>query len=218
VPDDLRRPGHVFPLRARRGGVLERAGHTEAAVDLARLAGLRPAGVLCEVVNDDGTMARLPELRRFAADHGLPLLSIADLIAHRAARETLVRRASSARIPTAHGTFSAVAYEDHVGGHHVALVHGDPGSRPEAVVRVHTECFTGDVLASRRCDCGAQLHQALEAIVAEVPGCWCTSAPATAGGGARVAGATPTTSSSARRSWPTWAWPRTRYGPAPTRR
>jgi 3,4-dihydroxy 2-butanone 4-phosphate synthase / GTP cyclohydrolase II len=169
-PDDLRRPGHVFPLRARRGGVLERAGHTEAAADLARLAGFQPAGVLCEVVNEDGTMARLPDLQVFARAYGLPLLSIADLIAYRARRETLVRRVSSARIPTDHGAFSAVAYEDHVGRTHVALVHGDLAGRPDTLVRVHSECFTGDVLGSRRCDCGEQLDRALALIAAEGAG------------------------------------------------
>jgi 3,4-dihydroxy 2-butanone 4-phosphate synthase/GTP cyclohydrolase II len=168
--DDLRRPGHVFPLRSKRGGVLERAGHTEAAVDLARLAGFAPAGVLCEVVNDDGTMARLPDLERFAAEHDLPLLSIADLIAYRSARETLVKRVASARIPTDHGEFESIAYEDHRGRTHMALVHGDISSRPEVLVRVHSECFTGDVLGSRRCDCGEQLERALELIAADGAG------------------------------------------------
>ena len=168
--DDLRRPGHVFPLRSKRGGVLERAGHTEAAVDLARLAGFAPAGVLCEVVNDDGTMARLPDLERFAAEHDLPLLSIADLIAYRSARETLVKRVASARIPTDHGEFESIAYEDHRGRTHMALVHGDISSRREVLVRVHSECFTGDVLGSRRCDCGEQLERALELIAADGAG------------------------------------------------
>ena len=165
--DDLRRPGHVFPLRSKRGGVLERAGHTEAAVDLARLAGFAPAGVLCEVVNDDGTMARLPDLERFAAEHDLPILPIADLIAYRSARETLVKRVASARIPTDHGEFESIAYEDHRGRTHMALVHGDISSRREVLVRVHSECFTGDVLGSRRCDCGEQLERALELIAAD---------------------------------------------------
>ena len=169
-PDDLRRPGHVFPLRSKRGGVLERAGHTEAAVDLARLAGHHPAGVLCELVNEDGTMARLPDLQTFATTHNLPLLSIADLIAHRAAREKLVRRVASARIPTDHGEFQSIAYEDHRGRTHVALVRGDLASRPETLVRVHSECFTGDVLGSRRCDCGEQLDSALALIAAEGAG------------------------------------------------
>jgi 3,4-dihydroxy 2-butanone 4-phosphate synthase/GTP cyclohydrolase II len=168
--DDLRRPGHVFPLRSKRGGVLERAGHTEAAVDLARLGGFKPAGVLCEVVNDDGTMARLPDLQVFAEQHDLLLLSIADLIAYRSARETLVTRVASARIPTDHGEFESVAFEDHRGRTHMALVHGDIASRPEVLVRVHSECFTGDVLGSRRCDCGEQLERALELISAEGAG------------------------------------------------
>ncbi|MDX6619226.1 MAG: 3,4-dihydroxy 2-butanone 4-phosphate synthase / cyclohydrolase [Gaiellales bacterium] len=170
TPDDLRRPGHVFPLRSKRGGVLERAGHTEAAVDLARLAGYQPAGVLCELVNQDGTMSRLPDLELFAAEHDLPLLSIADLIAYRSARETLVRRVASARIPTDHGEFESIAYEDHRGRTHVALVHGDIASAPETLVRVHSECFTGDVLGSRRCDCGEQLDRALAQIAAEGAG------------------------------------------------
>jgi 3,4-dihydroxy 2-butanone 4-phosphate synthase/GTP cyclohydrolase II len=169
-PDDLRRPGHVFPLRSKRGGVLERAGHTEAAVDLARLAGYQPAGVLCELVNDDGTMARMPDLRTFAQHHNLPLLTIADLIAHRSARETLVHRVASARIPTDHGEFQSIAYEDHRGRTHVALVRGDLASLSETLVRVHSECFTGDVLGSRRCDCGEQLDRALALIAAEGAG------------------------------------------------
>ena len=170
TPGDLRRPGHVFPLRSKRGGVLERAGHTEAAVDLARLAGYQPAGVLCELVNEDGTMARLPDLRTFAHHHHLPLLTIADLIAHRSTREKLVRRAASARLPTDHGEFQCIAYEDHRGRTHVALVRGDLASRPETLVRVHSECFTGDVLGSRRCDCGEQLDGALALIAAEGAG------------------------------------------------
>jgi 3,4-dihydroxy 2-butanone 4-phosphate synthase/GTP cyclohydrolase II len=170
APDDLRRPGHVFPLRSRRGGVLARAGHTEAAVDLARLAGHDPAGVLCELVNDDGTMSRLPDLERFAAQHDLPLLTIADLIAHRSRSETLVRRVASARIPTDHGEFESIAFEDHRGRTHVALVRGEIGSSAETLVRVHSECFTGDVLGSRRCDCGEQLDLALARIAEEGAG------------------------------------------------
>jgi 3,4-dihydroxy 2-butanone 4-phosphate synthase/GTP cyclohydrolase II len=169
-PDDLRRPGHVFPLRSKRGGVLERAGHTEAAVDLAHLAGHHPAGVLCELVNDDGTMSRLPDLELFAAHHNLPLLTIADLIAHRSRSETLVQRVASARIPTDHGEFESIAFEDHRGRTHVALVHGDITAAPETLVRVHSECFTGDVLGSRRCDCGEQLDRALAQIAAEGAG------------------------------------------------
>jgi 3,4-dihydroxy 2-butanone 4-phosphate synthase/GTP cyclohydrolase II len=169
-PDDLRRPGHVFPLRAKRGGVLERAGHTEAAVDLARLAGHHPAGVLCELVNHDGTMSRLPDLQTFATTHNLPILTIADLIAHRSQSETLVHRVASARIPTDHGEFESIAFEDHRGRTHVALVRGDISAAPETLVRVHSECFTGDVLGSRRCDCGEQLDRALAQIAAEGAG------------------------------------------------
>ena len=163
-PNDLSRPGHVFPLRYSEGGVLRRAGHTEAAVDLARLAGLDPAGVLCEVVNEDGSMARLPDLERFAVAHGLKLISIADLIAYRRRREKLVHRLSEARIPTLFGTFTAVAYGSHDGSTHVALVKGDPERSEGVLVRVHSECFTGDVLGSMRCDCGAQLTEALRRI------------------------------------------------------
>ena len=169
-PDDLLRPGHVFPLRSKAGGVLERAGHTEASVDLARLAGLFPAGVLCEIVNDDGSMARGEVLERFAVDHGLPLVSIAELIAYRSARERLVKRVSRARIPTDHGEFTSVAYEAHDGRTHVALVRGDIAAQEAVLVRVHSECFTGDVFHSRRCDCGAQLDRAMELIAAEGTG------------------------------------------------
>jgi 3,4-dihydroxy 2-butanone 4-phosphate synthase / GTP cyclohydrolase II len=166
-PGDLARPGHIFPLRYREGGVLKRAGHTEAAVDLARLAGLYPAGALCELVNDDGTMARLPELERFAGAHGLVLISIADLIAYRRHREKLVRRVAEASLPTEFGQFRAVGYESLVdGAHHVALVRGDLASARDALVRVHSECLTGDVFGSRRCDCGYQLHDALRQVAA----------------------------------------------------
>jgi len=165
-PDDLRRPGHVFPLRSKRGGVLERAGHTEAAVDLARLAGHHPAGVLCELVNEDGTMARLPDLQTFATTHNLPLLSIADLIAHRAAREKLVRRAVTTRLPTRHGDFDAIGYVDLYDRTHLALVRGDLTSRDAVLVRVHAECFPGDILGGALCDCGDQLERAL-ALIAE---------------------------------------------------
>ncbi|HSJ44666.1 MAG TPA: bifunctional 3,4-dihydroxy-2-butanone-4-phosphate synthase/GTP cyclohydrolase II [Euzebyales bacterium] len=164
-PADLQRPGHVFPLRADDGGVLKRAGHTEAAVDLARLAGLRPAGVLCEIVNDDGTMARLPELERFALEHGLPLISIADLISYRRKHEQLVRRVAEATIPTPYGPFQAVAYESEIDSHqHVALVRGDVAGHDNVLVRMHSECLTGDVFGSLRCDCGTQLHDALRQI------------------------------------------------------
>jgi len=169
-PHDLARPGHIFPLRYVEGGVLRRAGHTEASVDLARMAGLYPAGVLCEVVNDDGTMARLPQLEVFAAEHGLLLISITDLIAYRRRWEKLIRRMTEARIPTAFGTFKAVAYESHDGRTHVALVKGEPAGKDNVLVRVHSECFTGDVLGSIRCDCGIQLNEAMRKIDAEGEG------------------------------------------------
>lgn len=168
APDDLARPGHIFPLRYREGGVLKRAGHTEAAVDLARLAGLQPAGVLAEVVNDDGTMARLPELQRFAVEHGLVLVSIADLIRHRRHSEKLVRRVSEARIPTRHGEFTAHVYESVLDGvEHLAFVRGEVSGASDVLVRVHSECLTGDVFGSMRCDCGVQLDAALEKVAAE---------------------------------------------------
>lgn len=170
TPTDFRRPGHVFPLRYMEGGVLRRAGHTEAAVDLARLAGLYPAGALCEVVNEDGTMARLADLERFAEEHGLLIVSIADLISYRRRWEKLVSRTTEARIPTAAGTFKAIAYESHDGRMHVALVKGDPAGKQNVLVRVHSECFTGDVLGSVRCDCGAQLAEAMRLIDAEGEG------------------------------------------------
>jgi 3,4-dihydroxy 2-butanone 4-phosphate synthase/GTP cyclohydrolase II len=169
-PHDLARPGHIFPLRYTPGGVLRRAGHTEASVDLARLAGLYPAGVVCEVVNEDGTMARLDDLERFAKEHDLSIISIADLIAYRRRREKLVHRATEARIPTAFGTFTAIAYESFDGRTHVALVKGDVASREDVLVRVHSECFTGDVLGSIRCDCGLQLAEAMRRIDEEGTG------------------------------------------------
>jgi 3,4-dihydroxy 2-butanone 4-phosphate synthase/GTP cyclohydrolase II len=165
-PQDLARPGHLHVLRAREGGVLKRAGHTEAAVDLARLAGLTPAGVLCEVVTPDGLgMARLPELEAFADRHGLLLITIADLIRHRRQRERLVRRTGAARLPTEHGEFRCVAYQsvmDHET--HLAFVLGEPAGQENVLVRVHSECLTGDVFGSRRCDCGAQLQSAMRMI------------------------------------------------------
>jgi 3,4-dihydroxy 2-butanone 4-phosphate synthase / GTP cyclohydrolase II len=164
-PGDFQRPGHVFPLRAKEGGVLRRAGHTEAAVDLARLAGLFPAGVICEVMNGDGTMARLPELVRVARDHDLRLISIADLIEYRRRREVLVRRVAEATIPTEVGDFRAVAYESTIDGRtHVALVRGELGDGLEVLTRVHSECLTGDVFGSLRCDCGAQLDRAIQLV------------------------------------------------------
>jgi 3,4-dihydroxy 2-butanone 4-phosphate synthase/GTP cyclohydrolase II len=161
-PEDIRMPGHVFPLMAQEGGVLRRAGHTEATVDLARLAGLYPAGVLCEVLHPDGSMARLPELVRVAEEHGLKLISIADLIEYRRHREHLVKRTAEAQIPTEHGEFTAIAYESLVDGTtHVALVLGEIGDGERTLVRVHSECLTGDVFGSMRCDCGDQLNGAV---------------------------------------------------------
>ncbi len=167
-PEDLSRPGHIFPLRYRDGGVLKRAGHTEASVDLARLAGCYPAGVLAEVVNDDGSMARLPQLERFAETHGLQVISIADLIRYRRHREKLVRRVSEARIPTRHGDFTAYVYESLLDGvEHMAFVRGEVAGADNVLVRVHSECLTGDVFGSLRCDCGVQLDLALERVAAE---------------------------------------------------
>ncbi|MFC6088585.1 bifunctional 3,4-dihydroxy-2-butanone-4-phosphate synthase/GTP cyclohydrolase II [Saccharothrix sp. BKS2] len=164
------RPGHVVPLRARDGGVLRRAGHTEAAVDLARMAGLAPAGVLCEIVSqkDEGDMARREELEVFASDHDLALISIADLIAYRRRVETQVERVAEARIPTAHGTFTAVGFDSRLDGiEHIAMVYGELGDGEDVLVRVHSECLTGDVFGSLRCDCGPQLDAALEAVAAQ---------------------------------------------------
>jgi 3,4-dihydroxy 2-butanone 4-phosphate synthase/GTP cyclohydrolase II len=167
-PVDLARPGHVVPLRARTGGVLRRPGHTEAAVDLARLAGLRPAGAICELVNDDGTMMRLPELRRFSAEHGLTLITIADLIAYRRRTEKQVEQVVETRLPTRHGDFRAVGYRvTWEPNEHIALVHGDLGDGHDVLVRVHSECLTGDVFGSLRCDCGPQLNAALARIAQE---------------------------------------------------
>jgi len=169
--EDIRMPGHVFPLMAQEGGVLRRAGHTEASIDLARLAGLYPAAVLCEVLNEDGTMARVPALVRVAAEHGLKLISIADLIEYRRRREKLVQRVAEAQIPTAHGDFRAVAYESEIDRMtHVALVRGEVGDGTGILVRVHSECLTGDVFGSLRCDCGMQLDAALEAVAEEERG------------------------------------------------
>lgn len=170
-PDDLSRPGHVFPLRYRPGGVLVRAGHTEAAVDLARLAGAYPAAALAEVVTDDGEPARLPYLTEFAAEHGLVLISIADLIEYRRKHEQLVLRSSSARLPTAFGEFRAVGYESRIDGReHVAMVMGDVDGKEDVLVRVHSECLTGDTFTSLRCDCGIQLSEALRRISEEGEG------------------------------------------------
>ena len=170
-PRDIIKPGHVFPLRARPGGVLERTGQTEASVDLARLAGVRPAGVICEVMKADGTMARVPDLVRFCAEHGLKLCSVSDLIEYRRRTERLIERQASVRLPTPWGEFTAIGYRELISGkQHLALVHGDITDREEVLVRVHSECVTGDVFGSLRCDCGEQLNHALEQITAEEAG------------------------------------------------
>lgn len=167
-PHDLTRPGHVMPLRAVPGGVLQRAGHTEATVDLTRMAGLTPAGALCELVNDDGTMMRAPDCRRFADEHGLMLISIADLIRYRRRTEALVHRVATATMPTAHGDFRAVGFRSEIDNiDHIALVRGEIGDGEQVLVRVHSECLTGDVFGSLRCDCGPQLNAALRMVAAE---------------------------------------------------
>ena len=171
VADDLARPGHIFPLRYRDGGVLKRAGHTEAAIDLSRLAGTYPAGVLAEIVNDDGTMQRRPQLEQFAAEHGLVLVTIADLIRYRRHREKLVRRVSEARIPTKYGDFTAHVFASLLDDtEHLAFVRGEVAGQDDVLVRVHSECLTGDVFGSLRCDCGVQLDRALERVAQEGKG------------------------------------------------
>ncbi len=170
-PKDLRKPGHIFPLSARKGGVLVRAGHTEGAVDLARLAGLKPAGVICEILNDDGTMARRPDLNKFAEKHGLKIATIADIIKFRQHKERLVHRVSEANLPTIHGDFTIIAYDTEVGDTtHVALVKGNVEGKENVLVRVHSECLTGDVFGSQRCDCGSQIHRAMEKVNQEGQG------------------------------------------------
>jgi len=167
-PEDLVQPGHVFPLMARPGGVLERTGQTEAGVDLARLAGLHPSAVICEVMNDDGTMARVPDLIAYSAKHDLKMVTVADLIKYRRRNEKLVRRAATVAMPTRYGDFKAVGYESVIdGGHHVAIIKGDVAGRRDVLVRVHSECLTGDVFGSQRCDCGEQLAEAMKRIEAE---------------------------------------------------
>ncbi len=167
VPEDLVQPGHVFPLRARPGGVLQRSGHTEAAVDLVALAECRSVGILCEIMNDDGTMARLPQLLKFAKKHRLKICTIADLIEYRRTREKLVEHVEVVKMPTDHGDFDLHLYRSKIDGqHHLALVHGDVAGRQKVLVRVHSECLTGDVFGSRRCDCGPQLHQAMRQVAA----------------------------------------------------
>jgi 3,4-dihydroxy 2-butanone 4-phosphate synthase / GTP cyclohydrolase II len=169
--EDLVQPGHIFPLRAREGGVLMRAGQTEAAVDLARLAGLIPAGVVCEIMNEDGTMARVPDLIPYCERHGIKLVTVADLIEYRRRHEQLVERMTTVQMPTAYGDFTAVAFREKLTGkHHVALVKGDVDGAENVLVRVHSECLTGDVFHSLRCDCGEQLEQALSQIAAEEQG------------------------------------------------
>ncbi len=167
-PQDLNKPGHIFPLAAKKGGVLVRAGHTEGSLDLTRLAGLYPAAVMCEILNDDGTMARRPDLDKFAEKHNLKIGTIEDLIKFRQHKERLVRRISEAHLPTEFGDFNIIAYETEVdNATHVALVKGDVDGRENVLVRVHSECLTGDVFGSHRCDCGSQLHQALRMIEKE---------------------------------------------------
>ena len=167
-PHDLRRPGHIFPLRARAGGVLRRVGQTEAAVDLARLAGLPAAGVICEILKDDGTMARRPELEAFAREHSLKFITVAQLVSYRLARERLVRRIADAELPTGFGDFRIIGYTNVVDERdHVALVKGDPTGKRDVLVRMHSECLTGDVFGSQRCDCGEQLHAAMRQIEEE---------------------------------------------------
>lgn len=171
-PEDLARPGHVFPLRAKPGGVLVRAGQTEGSVDLARLAGLKPSGVICEVMNDDGSMSRLPELRKFAKEHGIKICTVADLVAYRLKHESLVRRAAEVRLPTSYGgEFKAIAFENDIDKlEHLALVKGEIKGDEPVLVRVHSECLTGDVFGSRRCDCSDQLHAAMDVIEREGKG------------------------------------------------
>ncbi|MBE0504702.1 MAG: bifunctional 3,4-dihydroxy-2-butanone-4-phosphate synthase/GTP cyclohydrolase II [Desulfuromonadales bacterium] len=166
---DLARPGHVFPLRAKKGGVLVRTGQTEGSVDLARLAGLKPAGVICEIMNDDGTMARMPQLKRFALEHGLKICTVADLVAYRLQNESLVRRAAEVKLPTTYGgDFTTIIYENDFDNlEHLALVKGDVAGSEPVLVRVHSECLTGDVFGSCRCDCGKQLQQSMSIIEKE---------------------------------------------------
>ena len=165
TPDDLATPGHIFPLRAKPGGVLVRAGQTEGSVDLARLAGLKGAAVICEIMNDDGTMSRMPDLQKFAAEHDMKIATIADLIAYRSRKDSLVRRVAEARMPTCYGEFTIAAYENDIDAHtHIALVKGEINEETPVLVRVHSECLTGDVFGSMRCDCGSQLQRAMEMV------------------------------------------------------
>ena len=171
VGEDFRRPGHVFPLKGQEGGVLKRAGHTEAAIDLARLAGLYPAGVICEIINEDGTMARIPQLMEFAKKYNIKIITIADLIAYRRKNEVLVSKVTETKLPTIYGDFNIMGYVNKINGeHHVALVKGDINYDEPILVRVHSECLTGDVFASLRCDCGDQLHESMKRINEEGKG------------------------------------------------
>jgi 3,4-dihydroxy 2-butanone 4-phosphate synthase/GTP cyclohydrolase II len=170
-PSDLIRPGHIFPLRAKPGGVLQRVGQTEASMDLARLAGLAPAGVICEILNEDGTMARRPELEKFSADHDMPFITVAQIIAYRLKNERLVSRVAEATLPTAYGDFRVVGYSNLVDDReHIALVRGDVAGLDDILVRVHSKCLTGDVFGSARCDCGSQLRAALRRVAQEGSG------------------------------------------------
>ncbi|HSS76839.1 MAG TPA: 3,4-dihydroxy-2-butanone-4-phosphate synthase, partial [Thermoanaerobaculia bacterium] len=170
-PEDLLRPGHIFPLRAKRGGVLKRAGQTEASVDLAKLAGLKPAGVICEIMNDDGTMARVPDLVKVAEEHGVLMITVSDLISYRLRHETLVSKVASPSLPTVYGDFRIHAYRsDETGDENVALVMGEILPEEPTLVRVHSQCLTGDIFGSCRCDCGPQLEQALNRIAEEGKG------------------------------------------------
>jgi 3,4-dihydroxy 2-butanone 4-phosphate synthase/GTP cyclohydrolase II len=165
TPEDLSTPGHIFPLRAKPGGVLVRAGQTEGSVDLARLAGLKGAAVICEIMNDDGSMSRMPDLQKFAAEHDMKIATIADLIAYRSRKDSLVRRVAEARMPTCYGEFTIAAYENDIDAHtHIALVKGEISEDTPVLVRVHSECLTGDVFGSMRCDCGSQLQRAMQII------------------------------------------------------
>jgi 3,4-dihydroxy 2-butanone 4-phosphate synthase/GTP cyclohydrolase II len=165
VPNDLVAPGHVFPLRSKAGGVLQRAGHTEAAVDLVTLAGCRPVGVICEIMNDDGSMARLPQLRRFAKRHRLKTCTIAEIILYRRQREKLVEHVETIKLPTEQGVFDLALYRSLLDGqNHLALIYGEVAGKKNVLVRVHSECLTGDVFGSQRCDCGPQLHQAMRQV------------------------------------------------------
>lgn len=171
TPEDIATPGHIFPLRAKPGGVLVRAGQTEGSVDLARLAGLKGAAVICEIMNDDGTMSRMPELRKFAAEHNMKIATIADLIAYRSRKDSLVRRVAEARMPTCYGEFSIMAFENDIDSKtHIALVKGEISEDKPILVRVHSECLTGDVFGSMRCDCGSQLQRAMQMVNEEGAG------------------------------------------------